>query len=205
MASYQIPAGVTWYKQEIKKSRFIACSAPAATPAAAHLFIDQIKQDYMDAQHVCWAFIAGQPQHTAQVGFSDAGEPNGTAGMPMLKVLQHGEIGDIVVVVVRYFGGIKLGTGGLARAYSSSVSEVLKLTPTQQRVTTHCLSFEAPFALEDQVRRSLASVEAEKILINYAERLQVQCAVPELRVQELVRLLVDLSRGQIQINDERAG
>lgn len=199
MADYHVPAGITCYQQEIKKSRFIACSAPAATPEAARIFIDQIKLQYPDAQHVCWAFVAGQPQHTAQVGFSDAGEPNGTAGMPMLKVLQHGDIGDIVVVVVRYFGGIKLGTGGLARAYSSSVSEVLKLTSTQQRVTTHSLTFEAPFALEDPVRRSLAAVEANQVLINYADHLQVQCDVPEQRVQELIRILVDLSRGQIRI------
>ena len=199
MPDYKIPAKITRFEQEIKKSRFIAYTTCAATPEAAHDFINKIKIKYPDARHVCWAFVAGKPSNTTQISFSDDGEPNGTAGMPMLNVLQHGEIGDIVVAVVRYFGGIKLGTGGLARAYSSSVSEILKTLPVKLKVAMTPVSFFAPFSLEDPIRRTLIAAGIENLNVEYNDQLSIQCDVPENNFIELKETLNDMSRGQINI------
>lgn len=202
MPDYNIPAKTTRYEQEIKKSRFIAYAANAATPEAAHDFINQIRREYSDARHVCWAFVAGKPGSTTLVSFSDDGEPNGTAGMPMLNVLQHGEVGDIVVVVVRYFGGIKLGTGGLARAYSSSVTAVLNLMPLRLKVAMIKVSFSASFALEDPVRRCLKAAGVENLNVQYNDQLNIECDVPENNFANLKETLNDLSRGKINISSD---
>ena len=202
MSDYNIPSETTRYEQEIKKSRFIAYAANAATPEAAHDFINQIKKKYPDARHVCWAFVAGQPGNTTQVSFSDDGEPNGTAGMPMLNVLKHGETGDTVVTVVRYFGGIKLGTGGLARAYSSSVTAVLNLLPLQLKVAMIPVSFSAAFSLEDPIRRSLITAGVENPDVQYNDQLNIKCDVPKNNFSDLKITLSDISRGQINIKND---
>ncbi len=199
MTDYYIPAETTRFEQEIKKSRFIAFASCVNSSDAAHAFINQIRSQFPDARHVCWAFVAGEPGNTSHVGFSDSGEPAGTAGMPMLNVLQHGEIGDIVTVVVRYFGGIKLGTGGLARAYSSSVSEVLKRTPLQLKIALISLSFSAPFFLEDPVRRCLIAAGVENLNVQYNDQLTIECDVPENNFPDLKNTLTNISRGKINL------
>lgn len=199
MSDYLVPTKITQYEQLIKKSRFIAFAAPVQNSASAHAFISSIRQQYPDAGHVCYAFVAGEPNNTPHVGFSDDGEPNGTAGKPMLNVLQHGDVGDIVIAVVRYFGGVKLGTGGLARAYSSSVTEVLKIMPTQKRIATIHLKFTAEFALEDPIRRALQSANAREVEVGYSNQLSIRCTLPEVKLAELKIALNDLSRGQISL------
>lgn len=202
MTDYYIPAETTRFEQEIKKSQFIAYAAHASSPEDAGSFIKNIRREYPDARHVCWAFVAGLPGHTPHVGFSDDGEPSGTAGMPMLNVLQHGETGEIVVAVVRYFGGIKLGTGGLARAYSSSVTGVLNLLPLQLKVAVIPVSFEVEFALEDPVRRSLQAVHTKNINTQYREALHIECDVPENKFLELQKSLSDITRGKVNLKNE---
>ena len=107
-----------------KKSRFIAHIAPAQTEEEAQAFIEKIKKQYWDARHNCWAYSIGEKQPALRC--SDDGEPSGTAGKPMLEVLTGQELHNVVAVVTRYFGGIKLGAGGLTRAYSQAVAEALK-------------------------------------------------------------------------------
>ena len=120
-------------EQTIKRSRFICTAAHVTSPEEAKAFIDQIREEFSDARHNCWAFAAGAPGATAQVGMSDDGEPHGTAGRPMLTVLLHCGVGEIAVVVTRYFGGILLGTGGLIRAYQGTVKFALETLPTAER------------------------------------------------------------------------
>ena len=116
-----LPSGGFFREEEtVKRSRFIVTVGRAASPEAAHAFIERIREEHSQATHNCWAFNAGEPGSTAQVGASDDGEPKGTAGRPMLTAVLHSGIGEVVVVVTRYFGGILLGTGGLVRAYQGS-------------------------------------------------------------------------------------
>ncbi|NLG62975.1 MAG: hypothetical protein GX539_12100, partial [Candidatus Cloacimonetes bacterium] len=100
----------------VQRSRFIATLAHAPDVESARAFIEEVRAEFPDATHNCWAFVAGPPGSTSHVGFSDAGEPHGTAGRPMLDVLLHSGIGEVAAVVTRYFGGVKLGKGGLVRA-----------------------------------------------------------------------------------------
>ena len=198
MSDYLIPSQPAQAEIIIKKSRFIALIEHAPSPEVAHAFIQAIRQRYPDAGHVCYAFIAGEPGCTPHVGFSDDGEPNGTAGMPMLNVLQHGEIGELVIAVVRYFGGIKLGTGGLARAYSSAVNAVLDEVQTQKRIAKLTLTFTCDFAFEAAVRRVLEQGACTALEMQYSEHLVVCCELPEDQFEFVTQRLRDLSKGQIQ-------
>ena len=133
MDSYPAPLGLQQFEQENKRSRFITTVADVDGKAAAKRFIQSVRENFPDANHHCWAMVAGPPDDIYQQDQSDDGEPKGTAGKPMLNVLQHSELGNTAVVVTRYFGGIKLGAGGLVRAYTQSVSSALSQLVTQQR------------------------------------------------------------------------
>src|SRR5665811_1552158 len=115
---YPIPAGRARVEDIILRSRFITTAGPASGSEEARAFVAAVRSEFADASHNCYAFVAGPPGSSAQVGMSDDGEPGGTAGRPMLAALLGCGIGDIVVVVSRYFGGTLLGTGGLVRAYA---------------------------------------------------------------------------------------
>lgn len=131
---YLIPKSAVTFEQEIKKSRFITYLAHTEGLEQAKSFWQHIKDLHPQARHHCWATVAGQPSNSQALGFSDDGEPSGTAGKPMLAALQGSKIGEISAVVVRYYGGILLGTGGLVRAYAGGVQQALKLLETSLKV-----------------------------------------------------------------------
>ena len=110
---------------EFKKSQFLGFGYPIDSREQLMFHVEQLRNQYPDARHVCYGYIIGDPHNTTSAGFDDDGEPGGTAGKPILNVLQHKGIGNCVVIVVRYFGGIKLGAGGLTRAYSSTAQAVV--------------------------------------------------------------------------------
>ena len=140
MSRFPIPAAdaAAPFQTEIiiRRSRFLTHCAHTPGMEAARAFVEQIRTKHADATHNCWAFVAGAPGHSGQVGFSDDGEPHGTAGRPMLQVLLHCGVGEITMVVTRWFGGVKLGTGGLVRAYQDSVRENLATLPLAEKVPT---------------------------------------------------------------------
>ena len=138
MAEYLIPKSAVVFEEEIKKSRFITYLQHTEGLEDARAFWAKIKQEHPNARHHCWAAVAGKPTDSLQLGFSDDGEPSGTAGKPMLAALQGSGLGEISAVTVRYYGGILLGTGGLVRAYSGGVQQALKLLETDMKVNyTH--------------------------------------------------------------------
>lgn len=129
-ADYSIPAASLEVSEEIKKSRFITYLAHTPTVEAAKAWIGDIKQQHPGARHHCWAFVAGAPQDSQVYGFSDDGEPSGSAGKPMLAQLMGSGLGEIAAVVVRYYGGVLLGTGGLVKAYGGGVGAALRQLET---------------------------------------------------------------------------
>jgi len=151
MSHFAIPAKRNRVEIEILKSRFIASIAPVFSVDEARAFIQEIKKEFNDASHNVPAFLIG---HGASViaHSSDDGEPSGTAGRPALIVLQGSGLGDVVVVVTRYFGGTKLGTGGLVRAYTDAVKEVLNDLPLAEKVATYLVMVVIPYTLFDQTR-----------------------------------------------------
>ena len=179
--SYIIPAKTAHYRQEIKRSKFLTWITPVDSPKTAKQWIQSMRDEYPDARHVCWAYIAGAP-NTSLKSMSDDGEPSGTAGKPMLNVIEHSGVGDIAVVVVRYFGGIKLGTGGLIRAYSSSVSEAMKQAEFITKIAMQALALSFPYAEEAQVRYLLADVQGEVLNVEYTESVTLFCHVPVQKI-----------------------
>jgi uncharacterized YigZ family protein len=151
VSDYLLPAEEARCEIEINRSRFIAAIAPAFTVEEARAFIARIKTEFADAAHHVPAFVVG---HGASVTAhcNDDGEPSGTAGRPSLAVLQGSGLGDAVVVVTRYFGGVKLGAGGLVRAYSDAVRAVLEIVPRARRVAAHTAMVSLPYPLFEQVK-----------------------------------------------------
>ena len=157
--SYNIPdlrpGEVFRVEQTIKRSRFIASVGHTPGVEEAKAFIEQIKAEFEDARHNCWAYCAGAAGSTDRIGASDDGEPHGTAGRPMLTAVTHSGIGEVTVVVTRYFGGILLGTGGLVKAYQSSVKMALEGVPTRVRTKTKRIKFSVEHRFVNQVLRKI--------------------------------------------------
>ncbi|MDH3198529.1 MAG: YigZ family protein [Candidatus Krumholzibacteria bacterium] len=153
---YPVPATTHRVEETVKHSRFIATITPAPCIEAARTFIEAIRAEFPDATHHCWAYAVGAPGTTARSAASDAGEPSGTAGRPMLAVLLGSGLGDVAVVVTRYFGGVKLGRGGLARAYSGVTRRALSEVPRAERIPRVALRLTGPHDAMAAVRHLLA-------------------------------------------------
>ncbi|PKO22151.1 MAG: YigZ family protein [Chloroflexi bacterium HGW-Chloroflexi-1] len=198
MSRYRIPATRARVEEIIRRSRFITTAAPAATPAAARAFIAEMRAEFADATHNCYAFVAGPPGSTAQAGMSDDGEPGGMAGRPMLAVLLGSGVGDIAVVVTRYYGGTKLGTGGLVRAYSGGVKAVLAGLSLAEKVALVTITARGPYHWITPVERLLPDFEARITGQTYTADVTWQITLPEERAAGLVTALTELSHGEIE-------
>jgi uncharacterized YigZ family protein len=148
---YPVPAREARAEIQVLNSRFIATAAPALSVEEARAFVARIRREFADATHNVPAYLVG---HGASViaHCHDDGEPSGTAGRPVLAVLQGSGLGDVAVVVSRYFGGTKLGTGGLVRAYGDAVREVLAILPRAEKVRTYTALVEVPYPAFERVR-----------------------------------------------------
>lgn len=182
---YLIPAAPTEHCHEIKNSKFIARVEHAEHRASAMAVLAQAKQDYPDARHHCWAYLLGDPAQPLSAAFSDDGEPLGTAGKPILNVLNHRGVGDIMVVVIRYFGGIKLGAGGLVRAYSAATQQAIEKLSTQQLVPKVELTLRCEYAQEPDLRRFIANLQGSIIDADYSMDLRLVISVPCARETEI--------------------
>ena len=197
--SFLIPSVQHRAEQVIDRSRFIATIAHTPTPPDARAFIDAIRSEFPDATHNCWAYVCGPPASTANIGMSDAGEPHGTAGRPMLDVLLHSGVGEITAVVTRYYGGTKLGTGGLVKAYGGSVQLALASLPTARRVLRVEVRIDATYADIDIIRRSLAEFDGTLVSELYDEHVRYVAAIPSEAIDRFATALVDRTAGRAAI------
>lgn len=149
--SYEVPAGVSTAELTIKKSRFIATVGRAGTRDEAEDFIESVRVLHPTASHNCYAFLACAPGGT-DIGFGDDGEVSGTAGRPMMTLLEHSGIGEIAAVVTRYFGGIKLGPGGLLRAYTDSLRAALEELELKEQVPVRAGHLVFSYPHENSIR-----------------------------------------------------
>lgn len=195
-ARYPVPAGIHRVETVVQRSRFITTVGPAPTVEAARAFMAAVRGEFADATHNCWAYLVGPPGQTAQVGFSDDGEPHGTAGRPMLDVLVHSGVGDIVAVVTRYFGGVLLGKGGLVRAYSGGVKLALVNLPRIERVERVRVDLIIPYALVKPLRLLLPDFEAEVAAEDYGADVSLALQVPADRIEAFRRTIEDVAQGR---------
>lgn len=163
--------------------------------------MDEIRAEFPDATHNCWAYVAGPPGDSALIGMSDAGEPHGTAGRPMLDVLLHSGIGEVVAVVTRYYGGVKLGTGGLVKAYSGSVQHALASLPTIRKVVRIQMRITAGYADVETLRRTLKEYEAEVIDETYEENVIYITAVPIDAADRFTVAIADRTAGRAVVEN----
>lgn len=176
----------------IKKSRFIACVEPVAGRDAALARVAQLKAEHPDAAHVCWALLAG-----GQSAANDDGEPGGTAGRPMLDVLRHQDLQGVMASVVRYFGGVKLGAGGLVRAYTDAVAQALLTADKIALIQQAHLACSVPYALEGLVRREVELAQAQLQEVAHGSVVTLHFALPETQAKALVARLSESGRGQL--------
>jgi len=196
---YPIPAAEHRVEASIQRSRFIATLAPVATVEEAQAFVKRVGAEFADATHNCWAYVVGPPGSTGRIGMSDAGEPHGTAGRPMLTALLHGGVGDVAAVVTRYYGGTKLGTGGLVRAYGGAVQDALLTLPRAERVEYAALGVLVDYPHVAAVQQLLPAHEAEIVEQDYLERVRYALRLPANRVDELVSRLRDATSGRAEV------
>lgn len=176
----------------IKKSRFLACVQPVPDRAAAQAVVAELRAQHPGAAHVCWALLAG-----GQSAAVDDGEPSGTAGRPMLEVLRHQDLEGVLATVVRYFGGVKLGAGGLVRAYTDAVAQALlgaSKVPLQRLSTLACC---VPYALEGVVRRELDAAQANLLEVQHDSLVVLRFALPEPLAAPLVARLNEAGQGRL--------
>lgn len=182
------------FQETIRKSRFLAKAAPVSSPEEAQAFIDAVSDS--SATHNCWAWKIG-----SRYRFSDDGEPGGTAGRPMLSAIESQDCDQVVVVVIRWFGGIQLGTGGLARAYGGSAAKCLQGGESLELVSRslyrcHC-RFSELALLKARLEEHDTLIESETF---DAEGAELKLAVPEIQRAGLQQLLADISRGRSHLS-----
>jgi len=176
---YRLPEGHARVSVEVKKSAFHAFATEVKNKDAATSVLMAEKQRYPAARHHCWAYVIGQPQQPEHASMSDDGEPSGTAGKPILNIIQHHNIGNTMIVVSRYFGGIKLGASGLIRAYAGAAKEALGQLATvpyvHQISITACMSFDKEHAFRHELMLASGTIEHT----DYANTITISARVPQ--------------------------
>ncbi len=197
MRTYPVPAQEIRRELTISNSRFISTLAPVFSVEEAKAFIARIKSEFPDATHHVPVYLIGHGDseiaHT-----SDAGEPSGTAGRPALAVLRGSGLGDVAVVVTRYFGGIKLGTGGLVRAYSEAVRMVVEAVPRAEKVLIHTVMLSFPYTYLERVRLLVAAQQGNILDEDFAADVTLTARLRVERLSAFQSSLSELTNGRVQ-------
>jgi uncharacterized YigZ family protein len=197
MTRYPIPAQEVRKEIVVINSRFIASLAPAFSVEEAKNFINKIKAEFLDASHHVPVYLIGFG-NSVTAHCSDAGEPAGTAGRPALAVLQGSGLGDVVVVVTRYFGGTKLGTGGLVHAYGQAVKEVLKDLPRAEKIPTHTVMLVFPYPYFENIRRLVVEKKGKILDEDFTADVTMTALFPVELLDGFQKSLSELTRGSVR-------
>lgn len=197
-STYNIPKNTIFYQDVIKRSRFIAHIGHTSDVDAARAFISEIKEKYPDAGHNCWAYVAGRPDDSQVLGFSDDGEPNGTAGKPMLNVLLGSGIGEITAVVTRYFGGTKLGTGGLVRAYGGAVQKALEELETHEKINEVFVVGNSEYSHQSIIEQILKPYNILHMDKEFAEKITWKLRMDEREAPLAISEITDKTSGRVK-------
>lgn len=204
MTQYSILAAPAEHLLLEKNSEFLTFLHPVDNRDAAMTLLAQYRERYSDANHVCWAYIIGNTRQPQTQAFSDDGEPNGTAGKPMLHVLTERELGNSLAVVVRYFGGVKLGAGGLVRAYSNAVSQAVAKAELRMVSPSVALKISVSFAFEARLRQLLQFYKASLDDVSYADNVTITASLPQDAEQALTGQLINETAGTALIRQAGA-
>lgn len=186
---------------EIRKSRFIGLATPVPDREAAMAVLHDLRARHPGATHVCWALLAG-----GQSGMSDDGEPSGTAGRPILEVLRHHDLDGVLAAVVRYYGGVKLGAGGLVRAYTDAIAAALKDAARVERIAYATLTLDVDYADEPRVRRWLDAAGDGCALVDtqYGALARLVIRLPATQRESAIATLRDATHGRARFPEADA-
>jgi uncharacterized YigZ family protein len=196
-AAYLIPIAETRRELEVLNSRFIASLAPVFSNEEARAFIKRIREEFPDASHHVPAYIIGGGNSLSEY-CSDDGEPQGTAGRPALAVLRGSGLGNVAVVITRYFGGTLLGTGGLVRAYTEAAQMAVSATPRGQRIRVHTALLAIPYNLLERIRLLVPRHSGQILEEDFAADITLTLRFPVEALEGFQRDLRELSAGQLQ-------
>ncbi|CAK1764772.1 YigZ family protein [Vibrio crassostreae] len=190
---YLIPSASALFEEEIKKSVFITHLAHTPSVETAKQFVEQVKKEHSSARHNCWGFVVGRPEDSMLWGFSDDGEPSGTAGKPILAQLSGSGVGELTAVVTRYSGGIKLGTGGLVKAYGGGVQQALKLLQTIEKKITTKLRLELDYGFVPIAQSIMAQHQAVEVQADYGVQVELIIEIELLQVDSFTQTMINKS------------
>ena len=196
MTEYLVPYESAESEFEEKRSRFISHVFLVESEAEARARIDEMKKKYYDARHNCWCFVL----HDGTVRYGDDGEPQGTAGIPILDVIKNKKLFETAAAVVRYFGGVKLGAGGLVRAYSSCAAE--NLAAAEIRSLEMCVEYgiEVEYSEADAARKFISSQPCTLLSSDYGEGVTFRVAVKKSQAGRFDEKLTDCMQGRVKIS-----
>ena len=195
MTEYYIPSGAGEAELTEKRSRFLGHVRPAETEDEARAFIAEMKKKYYDARHNCWCYlIRGGPER-----YSDDGEPQGSAGIPMLEVFRREGVTNAVCVVTRYFGGVLLGTGGLLRAYTQSAKDALDAAGVSVVRRWLEANVPTPYAMLERLKAETAAFGGSVAGLDYGAEVTLRVLLPEERAEAFCARIFDLSAGKIKV------
>ncbi|WP_323815205.1 YigZ family protein [Cellvibrio sp. NN19] len=200
MPTYTILSAAVESSTEEKNSEFITFLHPVSSREEAMEHIDNYRAQYPDANHVCWAYVIGNTRQPITQAFSDDGEPSGTAGKPMLHVLTERDVGNSLAIVVRYFGGVKLGAGGLVRAYSGAVSAAVNSAELIAVVPKIELIVSVDFAREAKVRHLVNYFEGKILSVDYSLKVSLHISLNETSANEFRQQLINETAGEAIIS-----
>lgn len=183
---------------EIKRSSFIGYVYPVTTEKEVTSLLQQVKAEHPRARHHVYAWRLGSPGRHQQQRYSDDGEPQGTAGIPVLDVLLHQELTDVLVVVVRYFGGILLGTGGLVRAYSASAVEAVKAAVPIMMKPQLIYSLSLPYSSYNSFDHKASRMGVSELTVDYAANISLTVGLDRSTLPSFLSLVADLTGGQVE-------
>ena len=194
MSALKVPAGHGESEYVEKRSSFLGVVEPVSSEEEARAVIAAVKKQHRDARHNCWCYlIQGGAER-----YSDDGEPQGTAGIPMLEVFRKAGVSNAVCVVTRYFGGVLLGAGGLLRAYTKAAKDALENAGITEVIPMRELTLRCPYSLLDRIRPEIAAAEAEILATDYAADITLSVRIPEAKADSFSERIFDLTSGTVR-------
>ena len=194
MSALKVPAGHGESEYIEKRSSFLGIVEPVSSEEEARAVITAVKKQHRDARHNCWCYlIQGGAER-----YSDDGEPQGTAGIPMLEVFRKAGVSNAVCVVTRYFGGVLLGAGGLLRAYTKAAKDALENAGITEVIPVRELTLRCPYSLLERIRLEIAAAEAEILSTDYVADITLSIRIPEAKAASFSERIFDLTSGTVK-------
>lgn len=201
-ASYFRPQRAFEAELEVRRSRFVSHLFPISSREQALQTLMRLRGEHLEANHICWGYLVGHPDHPVARAFGDDGEPAGTAGLPIINALQRRALGDTMAAVVRYFGGVKLGAGGLIRAYGGATRLVIEQSQLIPVVPSTVVTIRFGYGFENPIRHLLTELRADLLDVDHGAEVTARARVPDAAIAPMSDSLNQITSGCVSIDQQ---